>query len=162
VAGPRFPSPRDAETLARFGRELYAKAFRRVSVRPYRPGPRTEEDVAYGEAPFKDWPEALAYETPCLVAVMPGWQTKLTPWGIDQERPLTIHFNPDIILADGHPLPGIGDHLVMQNDRYRIEQVNPSDWFGNTDRTFTHVAMVRRYRPTTVSPYTSRAGLEEE
>jgi hypothetical protein len=148
---PIFPSPNDAVFMASFGKELYAKCFRRCTVFPFRSSIRVQDDDIYGEDLQKLFPLDLSYETPCLIAQLPGWKAKLTKEGVDQERDLTVAFNRDLLIAGNHPFPTTGFHLVIQEERYKILSENISDYFANIDVTFTWTVLTTRWRPQSVS-----------
>lgn len=166
MSQPIFPAARDAESLATFGVELYTKTFRRVLVYPYNTTVTTLVGALagdlYGEDLEKRFPFELSYETPVLIAYLPGWKAELTKMGVDDQRPLTIAFNPDIILNAGKPLPVTGFHVLIQNERYKILQENPTDYFSNIDRTFTHTCLTQRFRPTSVTPYSGSQEIAED
>jgi len=151
MTDPKFPAPPDAEGWASFQSEIYSTMMQRVTVYPYTTKVVTLADNTYGEDMAQEWPEWLSYVTPVYIAVRPGWKTKVTAEGVDEERPLTLCFDRDLILKSGKPLPATGFLIYIQGEYYRVMQDNPADYFANLDRVFTHVVLVQRYRTESVS-----------
>lgn len=150
MSDPRFPSSTDATAFAYWNTEIYNLMFRRVMVFPYTTDKQNPDNL-YGEDMGEKWLEEDSYETPCYIADLPGWKTKVTPQGVDESRPLTLCFNKNLIEASGKPLPVTGFLIYLQNEYYRVMQENPIDYFANTDQTFTHIVLVQRYRTESVS-----------
>ena len=151
MTDPKYPAPPDADSWAFYQTEIFQTMMRRVIVYPFVTQVITLADNMYGEDMKQSWPEELSYETPVYIATLPGWKTKVTAEGVDEDRPLTMAFDKDLIFKANKPLPVTGYLIGLQEEYYRVMQENPVDYFANLDRTYTHLVLVQRYRTESVS-----------
>jgi len=162
---PKFPSPVDSNFFAHINHEVYSLMMREVTVFPYSTQVTSTDahllpdgglgvvptENLYGEDMKEKWLESDSYVTPCYIASLPPWRTKVTAEGVDEDRPLTLYFDKELIEQRGKPLPAIGFLIFLQGEYYRVMEDNPTDYFANLDRAFTLICLVKRYRYESVS-----------
>lgn len=155
-----FQGSADLAFAKRVNREAYKAFMKSADVYLYREGLK---DPLYGEATDKSFEQDSrpSYSVECYLAELPEWKAKLTKHGLDEERPLKAHFFADAFSERGVQPPSVGDHVVVEGERYKVMQTNPRDYFGNTQVAMTYSVDLQRVRPES-SPVRPRSSSEDE
>lgn len=155
-----FQGPRDLAFARRINREVYKAFMKPADVYLYRRGVKDEVYLEATDQSFeKD--SKPSYTTECYLAELPEWKAKLMKHGLDEARPLKAHFFAGTFEELNVRAPGIGDHIVVEGERYTVMQVNPRDYFGNTQQAMTYSVDLQRYRPESVT-LRPRPALEDD
>lgn len=137
----------------RINRELYARFMKIVDVYIY---DKQTGDQLYGENLDKTFgnmkPTNIpTYQIAAYFPELPEWKAKLTKFGLDEKRNFKAFFFYDSFAEAGVVRPSIGDHIVVEQECYKIVQDNPRDYFFNSQIPMTFEVELIRVRPESIT-----------
>lgn len=153
-----FQGAADLRYWQRVNRELFARFMFPVDVYLYDQGMK---DPLYGEnldLTFERATSEPSYSIDAYFAELPDWRSKLTKHGLDEERPLTVHFFAlafeELAAKLGREIrpPGVGDRIFVQGELYKGMKENPKDYFLNTRTAMTYSLTLQRVRRESLTP----------
>lgn len=157
-----FQGSRDLDYWKATNRERYKKLVKPTDVYLY--DRVADADQLNGEnmdQTFHGFTRTPSYTIEAYFKELGDWEAKLTKFGVDERRPLKGYFFIDSFTEKGVQPPRIGDHIVVQGERYKVMQNNFADYFGNTQEPMTYVVELQRTRPD-VGDTTPRTQTEDE
>jgi hypothetical protein len=143
----------DLSYWKRINRELYRRFMRQVDVYIY---DKNTGDKLYGENMDKSFgnfspSDKPTYSIEAYFPELPEWKAKLKKFGLDESRFFKAFFFYDSFTEAGVTRPTIGDHIVVEGERYKIIQDNPRDYFLNSQIPMTFQVDLMRIRPTSIT-----------
>lgn len=136
---PLFINENDVNYWKTVNKETYKLFFKPIKIYKRK---KIEFQSIYGEDPNPQF--ELPYEIEAYIPTLTEWKNMATRYGLDEVRDFRIFFSPDVLKEAGVVIPEIGDHIELQNDTYKVTQVNPTDYNSNLQIPLSFVVDVKR------------------
>ena len=135
---PTFITQADVAFFSQINKEVYKLFFFPVKVLKI----RKQTVNIYGEDPNKQFDPP--YEIEAYIPNLPEWQKEPTKFGLESTRNLRIFFSKDLLKEKAVSPPDMGDHVIIQDDTYKIVNTNPVDYGSNIQIPLSHVCELKR------------------
>lgn len=138
---PKLVGPNDVKYFSKVGVELYELFMIPLAIKKMK---AQEYNNVYNEDINKTFEEPYFIEG--YIPDLPSWNNKMTKFGIDETRDFRIFFSLELFEKRNLIPPTLGDHIIVQNENYKVVQLNPVDYGSNLQIPLSYVVDVKRVR----------------